>query len=278
METTRKFAGAGLVALLAMLLTGCLLQPGSFTSQLTLLRDGSFTYSYQGEIQAMSLNALMQMGAEAEAADSPETCYGDDGEIRECTAAEIEEQRAQAVEESEAMLAMMGQMMPGLDPRNPESVAKFVSMLEEQRGWNSVEDLGDGVFLVDFAITGRADRGFVFPMMEQMGYIDPFVIMTVGKDDRVRVRAPGFSMQDSGGAMGMIAGLNGLADDTASEDGDNPFAAIKPIAGTFRVVTDGEILTNNTSDGPSRDGALRVLEWQIDKDQTSVPETLIRLD
>lgn len=75
----------------------------------------------------------------------------------------------------------------------------------------------------------------------------------------------------------MMAGLGalGAAD---SEDEDNPFAAIKPISGTFRVATDGEILTNNTTDGAIRQGALRVLEWPIDKDQAAVPETLIRLD
>ena len=277
MTTTPKTIAAAVTAMLALLLSGCLLQPGSFTSQLTVLRDGTFTYSYRGEIQALSMNALMKMGAEADNAEFEATCYDDDYEERECTDQEAEQQRAESVEENEQMLGMMSQMMPGLDPGDPESVAKFIAMLEEQRGWNSVRDMGDGIFMVDFAITSRTDRGFVFPILEQVGYIDPFVIMTTTKDGRVRVKAPGFSMQESGGAMGMMAGLGALGS-ADSEDEDNPFAAIKPISGTFRVATDGEILTNNTTDGAMREGALRVLEWPINKDQAAVPETLIRLD
>ena len=47
-----------LIAALAapLLLTGCLLSPGKFTSSLDLKRDGSFTFTYVGEIVMIDMS------------------------------------------------------------------------------------------------------------------------------------------------------------------------------------------------------------------------------
>jgi hypothetical protein len=47
--------------------------------------------------------------------------------------------------------------------------------------------------------------------------------------------------------------------------------------GVLTVTTDGEILTNNTEDGPVSGTAGKTLTWQIDPGTSKVPEALIRL-
>lgn len=62
----------GFVALVsaALLLTGCMLVPGKFTSELELMSDGKFTYRYDGEIYLLAMSQLAEAGA----------MIGDDGE------------------------------------------------------------------------------------------------------------------------------------------------------------------------------------------------------
>jgi len=52
------------------------------------------------------------------------------------------------------------------------------------------------------------------------------------------------------------------------------------IDGTFRIVTDGRILANNTDEGPLRGVAPddRVLEWKVNERTQSAPTALIQLD
>ena len=47
--------------------------------------------------------------------------------------------------------------------------------------------------------------------------------------------------------------------------------------GRFTVVTDGEILTNNSEDGASPHPIGRQLVWNVDATSKKIPETLIRL-
>ena len=78
-----------LIAALAvpLLLTGCLLSPGKFSSSLDLRRDGSFTFTYVGEIVVTDMSS-----PPAEFAATP--CYSDEtGDERDCTSAELDQQR-----------------------------------------------------------------------------------------------------------------------------------------------------------------------------------------
>jgi hypothetical protein len=47
--------------------------------------------------------------------------------------------------------------------------------------------------------------------------------------------------------------------------------------GRFTVITDGEVLTNNSEDGPQRHTLGREVHWDIGPGSTKIPETLIRL-
>jgi hypothetical protein len=47
--------------------------------------------------------------------------------------------------------------------------------------------------------------------------------------------------------------------------------------GRFTVITDGEILTNNSEDGAAPHPIGRQLHWDIGPASNKIPETLIRL-
>lgn len=52
---------------------------------------------------------------------------------------------------------------------------------------------------------------------------------------------------------------------------------VPELDGTFRIVTDGEVLANNTDEGPVDTTAGKVLEWSINKRTQTAPTALIRL-
>jgi hypothetical protein len=52
---------------------------------------------------------------------------------------------------------------------------------------------------------------------------------------------------------------------------------ISRAEGRFTVVTDGEILTNNSEDGPTAAPRGHVLHWDVTASSKKIPETLIRL-
>jgi hypothetical protein len=54
-------------------------------------------------------------------------------------------------------------------------------------------------------------------------------------------------------------------------------AGAPDIEGTFAVVTDGEILANNTDEGPAADPRGKKLVWQVDRATATPPTALIRL-
>jgi hypothetical protein len=47
--------------------------------------------------------------------------------------------------------------------------------------------------------------------------------------------------------------------------------------GRFTVITNGEILTNNSEDGAAPDPRGRAVHWDVSSGSTKIPETLIRL-
>lgn len=79
----------GFIALVgaALLMTGCMLVPGKFTSELELLSDGKFTYRYDGEIYLLAMSQLAEAGAmfgdEGESEFVEQPCYVDSDEEAE---------------------------------------------------------------------------------------------------------------------------------------------------------------------------------------------------
>lgn len=252
-----------------LLLTGCLLSPGKFSSTLDLKRDGSFTFTYVGEIVVTDMTP-------PPAEFSPSPCFSDEtGDERECTEAELAQQRkdfdkAQAESKGEAGMvsSAMGGEMGSLG--SDEGIAELVEQLKKQQGWNKVSYRGNRIIDVEYAITGSSAHGFAFPMVDGGNAIMPFVTIIRRKDGSVKVSAPAYSGEAAGGDM---AALGAMA--AAGDSKDKP-AQPKP-EGTFTITTDGRILTNNTEDGPSMAGANATLKWVVNSRLQKGPEALIGL-
>lgn len=249
-----------------LLLTGCLWGPGTFTSDLTLRKDGTFTLDYKGEI-------VLQIPPDADAA-KPWTsdmahCSDDAGKDRVCTASEIasqksdyEKQAAEKQKQTEDMAKAFG--LPGLDD---ESNRSFAAKLTKYAGWRSVVYRGKGVFDVDYHFEGKATQDFIFPALPGDDLIIPFIAIRRRADGSVLVTAPALT-----GGAGPLAGAAAAAPGSGA-GGPPPSRA----QGRFMIATDGEILTNNSEDGASPHPIGRQLHWDVDATSKKIPETLIRL-
>jgi hypothetical protein len=280
------FAKRILIAAAPLLLTGCLWGPGKFTSDLTLKRDGSFVLDYRGEI-------VLQTPPDAEAKAEPWTSdkarcrkdgsvelqplmtvdEDDENPVRPCTTAELAKaktdyekksaERAKSKrEEAEQMAKMFG--LPGFDE---ESNRAFASKLSKYAGYRSVVYRGKGVYDVDYHFEGRATQDFVFPAMPDNDFLIPFVVMRRRADGSVLVTAPAFT-----GGVGPLGARAGAAAAGAMKEGP-----VSKAQGRFTIITNGEVLTNNSEDGASPHGIGRQVRWDVGPGSTKIPEALVRL-
>lgn len=243
-----------------LLLNGCLWTPGKFVSDLTLRRDGGFVLDYRGEI------ILETSASEASQPwrDTMASCATDAGTKRPCKASEIADQRG-AYEKKRASDQEMAKSLgfPGADD---ESNRAFAAKLMKYAGWRSVDYRGKGVFDVDYHFEGRLTQDFAFPLMPENSLLIPFVALRRRTDGSVLVNAPGLT----GGAdlFGPIAQQMG---------GQGKQAPPSHAQGRFTIHTDGQVLTNNSEDGPAADPVGQQLHWDIAPGSSKAPEALIRV-
>ena len=267
-------------------LSGCLWGPGRFASDLALNRDGRFVLDYRGEIV---LQTARPPEAKAAWDSSKARCFTDgrtevvefpgSGEppegVRLCTPPEVaklrkefETQQAERAkresEQAEQMAKMFG--LPGTDD---ESNRAFAEKLRKYAGWRSVVYRGKGVFDVDYHFEGALTQDFLFPAMPDSDLIMPFIVLRRRADGTVQVNAPGLT----GGAGPFAARAAAMGMQGADKDAPPSLAR-----GRFTIATDGEILTNNSEDGPSApaNGRRRVA-WDVGPGSKTIPEALVRL-
>lgn len=281
----RVAAAGALAAAASMVLSACILSPGAFESTFDLRRDGTFTFTYEGEIHLLALSRLAEMSNEAEGGgDFIETpCWDEDFNDRECTEEEIAAQRetweaeagereARAEREAESMRQFLG----GIDPADPEAAEELAARLRRQEGWTRVDYRGDGLFDVAFSLTSTIGHDFVFPTIERFPMTNSFVLASLRQGGTVRIEAPGFAAQGgSNPFQGMFAGM--AAAGAASADGTEGMPPMPEMDGTFRIVTDGQILANNTDEGPQATTDGEVLEWRVNRRTEAAPMALIQL-
>lgn len=286
--TVRRMAAVSIVLAAALALSACLITPGKFVATMDLRKDGSFGFTYRGEIYMLALSKLAQMADEADAANAEFTeqeCYDDDLNERKCSPDELAEQRSNweaeqvrkrenAQKERESMQAMLG----GIDPADPAAAEEVAERLRRQEGWRTVTYKGDGLYEVDFAIASRASHDFAFPSIEGFPMTNPFVLATMRQGHKVRVTAPGFSAQSGNNPMaGMMGGMAGAMGGMAAAEKDGLPSGIPAIEGTFRLTTDGAILANNTEEGPVAGTTGQVMEWAISRRTEAAPMALVDL-
>ncbi|WP_310468473.1 hypothetical protein [Sphingomonas sp.] len=285
-----RWWGKAVIAAAAMTLTGCLWGPGKFTSDLSLRKDGGFTLAYRGEIVLQSADAMggdpnpepwsdamarcrADGSAETVADKAPATDSEGASPVRPCTAAEIAklkgayvasaaEKLAAKRKQSEEMAKMFG--LPGADD---ESNRKFAATMMRYRGWRSVVYKGKGVFEVDYRIDGRVDQDFAFPLLPDTDLVIPFIQIRQRSDGTVLVTAPGLA----GGKGPFAARAKAMG---MPGPGDGPPSRAQ---GRLTVRTAGEVLTNNSEDGPAADPLGRRIVWDIGPASDRSPEMLVRL-
>lgn len=289
-----------------LLLTGCLWGPGKFASVLTLKRNGTFVLDYRGEIlvqipkddfspvrwndnqaycyvgRTQGQRTIAPIVIAPPAPPPPPSSGVQVPHVtappaaplvrRPCTATEIAQQRAAfeknqatAAEKKRAEADSMAKMfgLPGLDD---ESSREFAAKLTKYAGWRSVTYRGNGVFDVDYHFVGSARQDFLFPALPDNNFLIPFIAIRRRADGAVLVTAPEFV----GGAGPFGTGAAQLSRGTSG-------MPVSRANGRFTVITDGEILTNNSEDGPSANPLGREVHWDIVPSSTKTPETLIRL-
>ena len=289
----QQFAKRIFVAAAPLLLTGCLWGPGKFTSDLTLKKDGGFVLDYKGEIVLQtppdaeakvepwkkemlrcrkdgSTEVLSSVQGSTQVTEEPPP--GADG-VRPCTAAELakakadyEKQSAERVkskrEETEQMAKMFG--LPGLDE---ESNKAFATKLAKYAGYRSVSYRGKGVYDVDYHFEGRATQDFLFPALPDNDLIIPFIALRRRADGSVLVTAPAFT-----GGAGPLGARAGAA--AAGQMKDGP---VSKAQGRFTIITNGEVLTNNSEDGTAPNALGKQVHWDVGSGSNKIPEALIRL-
>jgi hypothetical protein len=226
--------------LVPLALAACLFVPGKFTSVMTIHADRSFTYTYKGDVIAVDLAGQMTKAMGGLAAAFANTS---DDATANTTAPETSPEDT-AKEKAEQ------------DAKYRDLAAKLVM----EAGYNVVEYRGDGKFYVEYAISGVLTHNFVFPYNQDTGLIFPFVAIELRGKDQVRVKAPGFAKQQGGdNSMG------------ASEE------ATANLDGTFTLITDAEIVSQNQEGGAKPSAAGRTITWKVTPTLEDAPMAVLRV-
>lgn len=226
------FARLATLLVLPLALASCVLSPGKFTSTLTVNADRSFAFSYIGEV----INAEPDgdaMNDKGSGGDNP-----------------AETAKHKAKKKAEA------------DIKNRAIAAK----LSKEAGYRKVAYLGDGVFMIDYAVSGRLDHTFVWPFNIDAEVILPFIAIELRQDGVVRVKAPAFGNEATGASPG-ISGMPG------AEALQGP----SKLDGVFTLDTDAEIVSQNNEDGVKSLGARKTMVWQATPTLKSAPTAVLRL-
>jgi len=251
-----------------LMLGGCLWGPGKFTSDLALRKNGTFVLDYRGEI-------MLQLPEDKDQAAGPWNdtmlaCTEEDQpeKARPCTREEIaeakanhERQQAEKRDENAKMAKLFG--LPGADD---ESNKRFAAQLMKYQGWRSVTYRGKGLFDVDYHFEGHVGQDYVFPMMPDSDIVIPFIAIRRRVDGSVMVTAP--ALTGGSGPFGARAKMLNLPDKS-----DGPPSRAE---GRFTITTDGEILTNNSEDGPVAGSSGKSVRWDVSPASNKIPEMLVR--
>jgi hypothetical protein len=164
----------------------------------------------------------------------------------------------------------MKAMFGGIDPSDPGAAAEFAGRLRRQAGWRKVESRGDGLFVVDFAMTGQLDHDFAFPTVERFPAANPFVQVVLRADGTVRIDAPAFAPAAAGEPY------RGWMQAAMLSEGKKDMPQLPQLDGRFTITTDAQVLANNTDDAPQSSAAGQTLEWTVNARSTAAPMALLR--
>jgi hypothetical protein len=309
-----RFVRISAALAMTMLVAACFFTPGKFDARMTVMRDGTFTYRYTGEILMVTGQSMMGAIADREMANEtfdPEaqTCHGEPGsatepaparssgrptitlptvgtddvsselEGRDCTAAELEAKRRE------------------WESARAERQARNRQQKDAMKAMFGGIDPSDPATMTEFARRLEGQGGWKKVVHKGNGLFDVVYEISGRLDhDFVFPLFPNMDFiipfvqaaQYGGGKVRIIApalvrpgsgmgGMNAqaLGAAAAMTKGGDPWP-FKAPEGSFTLTTDGSILTNNTRDGPVSQGGVKVLTWRVSALDTAKPEALIQ--
>jgi hypothetical protein len=249
------YAPLAAAILLPLMLASCLFMPGKFESALTIHKDRSFTFTYKGEVLALDLDDAGKGLGDMSGADvvDENATAAEDGATDNTTAVDVTD------ETPEQKAAEAAKHKAEKDAQYREVAAQ----LSKEAGYRTVEYRGDGVFYVDYAISGVLTHNFVYPYNLDTMMVFPWVSVELRGKDAVRVKATGFAKQD----------LSSMGMPSASGDSKTP----SKVNGTFTLTTDAGVVSQNNEEGAETVGSDTVITWRVTPTTPDAPMAVLRV-
>ncbi len=242
-----SFMRFAFVAAASLVLSSCILSPGKFVSTLHIAKDRSFTFTYVGEVILLDPASAMQQGMQEGLASA---------------APPSEEELVTETDENGVPIGNTRSPAPPAAPaaETAQQIAEgkaIAEALSKEVGYRSVEYLGKNRFRVDYAMTGRLDRSFVYPVNLDAKSIIPWIAVEVRKDRTARIMAIAFGEEES---------MGGAA---------KPDSQPKERDGTFTFTTDAELVMQNNEEGMAPGPGKKVV-WRVTPTSKTVPTAVVR--
>jgi len=231
-------------AIAPLLLLGCLLTPGKFVSSLKIDADRNFAFTYKGEVIAVDMAGDFSKGL----GSSPKGDEADDAEPADAATPVAQNSEAKPDESDAAKRAET-------DAKN----RAIADALRKEAGYRSVDYVGDGKFMIDYAIWGTLDHSFIYPFNVDAEIVLPFIAVELRANDTVRVRAPAFANEkEAGGPAGMSK-------------------PAEQMDGVFTLDTDAEIVSQNNEDGAKTVGGRKIITWRATPLTKDAPTAVLKM-
>jgi hypothetical protein len=251
---TARVTRLALVLLAPLMLVGCLLAPGKFTSTLTINADRTFTYSYQGEVYAFDLNEAMK---DMPSGGDDDTKTTDGVSLQKIGFDRNGQKNGKGDKNSKDSAKDDAKAQAAADAKNREMAAT----LSKEAGFRKVTYVGDGKFVIDYQISGKLDHTYLFPYNLDAGIIIPFVAVEIRANGTARVKAPGFANDSK---------------DTSGMGGSDASKASAKLDGTFILDTDAEIVSQNNEEGAKTANGRKTVTWKATPLSTTAPMAVVR--
>lgn len=245
------YAPLAAAILLPLMLTSCLFMPGKFESALTIHKDRSFTFTYKGEVVALDLD------------DAGKGLVGNEVSDEAVANATVYDEATGKAVESDAPAAETPEDAAKKKAEKDAQYREVAAQLAKEAGYRTIEYRGDGVFYVDYEISGVLSHNFVYPYNLDTMMVFPWVSVELRGKDAVRVKATGFAKQD----------LSSMGVPSAPGGGK----AQSKVNGTFTLTTDAAVVSQNNEEGVETVGSDTVITWRVTPATPDAPMAVLRV-
>lgn len=232
-----------------LMLGACLVTPGKFESTLDIRADRQFSFTYKGEILSSDMKGLGSSSGTP--GDSP---VGDGAP----------EKKDSALRKTAMQQGNEERFDRGNAPGDEAQMQAIAAALLKEKGFRSARYMGNHKFEIDYAISGRLTHSFLFPFNSDAEIVLPFVAVELRGDDRVRMKAPGYS-------NGFDKSREPMGQSGSGED------ASKALDGTFTLTTNAEIVSQNQEDGAQSIANGKRITWKVTPLTSEAPMATLRV-